>query len=166
MKLVASSVGPLKCRSGACGHGPLKPTLAYVTFALGDGDLPDLPNDRIYAFGCALRQLRSLLIINLLHIQLEYYSFRSSAQISDFASALSKIKVQGRVVVTGDKQILDMGIEELPRKLGMNMQPFHSRLEAYTAEFQLFGVFSHHYLPGKPASEDIESLVVDRAHSA
>ena len=137
-----------------------------MIFELGDEDLPDFAHDRIYAFGCALRQLRSPLIINSLHIKLGYYSFRSSAQLSDFASALSKIKVQGRVIVTGDKQILDIGIKDLPEKLGMNMLPIRSRFEAYTAEFQLFGTFIHHYIPETQASEDTEVLVADRTHSS
>ena len=128
--------------------------------------MPELAQDRIYAFGCALGQLRSPIIINSLHIQLGYYSFRTSAQLSDFASALSKIRVLGRVIVTGDKEILDIGVQDLPRKLGMNMLPIHSRFEAYMAEFQLFGAFLHHYIPEKLVSEDIESLVVDRTHSS
>ena len=147
LKTVASSTGPLKCRSGDCGHSPLKHTLAEAVFELGDDDLPYSAHDRIYAFGCALRQLRSPLIINSLHVRLGYYSFNSSAELSDFASALSKIKVQRRVIVTGDKQILDIGLEDLPRKLGMTTLPICSRFEAYTVDFQLFGAFVHYYIP-------------------
>ena len=164
--MIASSVGPLRCRSGACGQGLLKTTLANVTFELGDEDLPDFAHDRIYAFGCALRQLRSPLIISSLHIKLGYYSFRTSTQLSDFASALSKVKVQGAVIVTGDKQVLDIGLEDLLGKLGMNVLPMHSRFEAYTVEFQLFGAFLHHYIPAKLASEDTEIPIVDRTHSS
>ena len=104
--------------------------------------------------------------MNSLYIKLGYYSFRSSAQLSDFASALIKIKVQESLIITGDKQILDMGLEDLPRELGMNMLPMRSRFEAYTAEYQLFGAFLHYYMPEKLASEDTEILGVDRIRSS
>ena len=104
--------------------------------------------------------------MNSLYIELGYYSFRSNAQLSDFASALSKIKVQERVIITGDKQILDMGLEDLLRELGMNMLPMRSRFEACTAEYQLFGTFLHYYMPEKLASEDTEIRLVDQTRSS
>ena len=68
--------------------------------------------------------------------------------------------------MTGDKQILDIGLEDLLRKLGMNVLPMQSQFEAYIVEFQLFGAFLHHYIPEKLASENTKSVIVDRTRSS
>lgn len=151
---MALSVGPLKCRSGACGYGPLDPTLAKVVFDLGDEDLPYTASDKLLAFGNALRYMRSPIIINVLHIKLAYHTFEDSAQLSHFAAALSVVKVKEKLVITGDEQVLDMSYEALPRKLGMYMLPVYSRFEAYSPELQYSpGWFLHQYEPAPQADE-------------
>lgn len=167
---MALSVGPLKCRSGACGYGPLDSTLAKVVFDLGDDELPYAASDKILAFGNALRYIRSPIKINVLHIRLAYHTFKDSAQLSHFAAALSVVKVK-KLVITGDEQVLDMSYEALPRKLGMYMLPIYSRFEAYNPEFQHSpGWFLHQYEPEPQADEDDDPqqthLMIDESYTA
>lgn len=160
LKTIASSIGPLKCRSGACRHRPLHSILTNVVFDLGDKELPNCAYDRVDAFGCALRNLRSPITVNSLHLRLAYYTFANSTQLSDLASALSKIKVQEELIITGDEGVLDMSFGELPSKLGMGTMPVYSRFEAYHPEVQYSpGSFLHQYTPEKQVGEDTESGV-------
>lgn len=155
LRIIALSVGPLKCRSGACGHGPLDSTLAKVVFDLGDDELPYAASDKLLAFGNALRYIRSPIMINVLHIKLAYHTFEDSAQLSHFAAALSAVKVKEKLVITGDEQVLDMSYEALPRKLGMYMLPVYSQFEAYNPKLQYSsGWFLHQYEPEPQADED------------
>ena len=155
---MALSVGPLKCRSGACGYGPLDSTLAKVVFNLGDDELPCAASDKILAFGNALRYIRSPIKINVLYIRLAYHTFENSAQLSHFAAALSVVKVKEKLVITGDEQVLDMSHEALPRKLGMYMLPVYSRFEAYDPELQYSpGWFLHQYEPEAQADDADDS---------
>ena len=157
LKTVASSVGPLKCRSGECGHGPLRSALAQVTFNLGDEQLPYSAVDKVLSFGNTLRHLRSPIIIDVLYLRLAYHTFKNSAQLSYFASALGMIKVENKLLVTSDEQVLGMGLGELPKKLGMDVLPVYSRFQAYNPEVQYSpGRFLHHYEPEKQASEDAD----------
>ena len=55
---MASSIGPLKCFSGACGHSPSHSSLANVVFNLGEGRAARIRGDKGHAFGCAFRYLR------------------------------------------------------------------------------------------------------------
>lgn len=160
LKTIASSFGPLKCRSGACGHRPLHSILTNMVFDLVDEELPNCAYDRVDAFGCALRNLRSPVTVNSLNLRLAYYTFANSTQPSDLASALSKIKVQEKLIITGDEGVLDMSFGELPSKLGMGTMPVYSRFEAYHPEIQYSpGSFLHQYTPEKQVGEDIESEV-------
>ena len=119
-----------------------------MTFDIGDDELPGVAEDRVYAFGCALRYLRSQIIVNSLHLRFAFYTFRSSAQLSDFASGLSKIKVQERLSITGDEQILNMSIREIPAMLRMNRMPAYSQFSAYTPDGKCSpGLFFHLYVP-------------------
>ena len=125
-----------------------------MVFDVGDEDLPDSAQDKLHAFGCALRQLRSPIIINSLYIRFAYHSFRSSAQLSDFASTMNKIKVQESLIVSGDEHFLDINLEDLPRGLGMEVLPVYSRTSAAT--------FLHEYKPKMQAKEDTDILVADQ----
>ena len=131
-----------------------------MVFDLGDEELPNCAYDRVDAFGCALRNLRSPITVNSLHLRLAYYTFANSTQLSDLASALSKIKVQEKLIITGDEGVLDMSFGELPSKLGMGTMPVYSRFEAYHPEIQYSpGSFFHQYIPEKQVGEDTESEV-------
>ena len=133
---IASSIGLFKCRSGACGYKPLSPLLVDVKFHLGDEHLPDHADDKVHAFGCALRHLRSEITISSLHIQLGYHTFSNSAQLSWFASTLDKIKVQDKVTFVGDESFLDLSFEDLPSSLGMNVTPVYTCFEPYNLEIE------------------------------
>ena len=155
LKTIASSIGPFKCRSGACGHEPLRSSLAKVKFNLGDEDLPDHGDDKAYAFGCALRHLRSEITTSSLHIQLGYHTFSTSAKLSSFASALKKIKVEDNVTIIGDERYLEMDFGDIPSSLGMNVMPVYSRFEPYDQNIPYSpGRFHHRYKLGKPESKD------------
>lgn len=157
LKTIASSIGPLKCRSGAYRHRSLHSILTNVVFDLEDKELPKCAYDRVDVFGCALWNLRSPIIVNSLHLRL---AFANSTQLSDLASALSKIKVQEKPIITGDEGVLDMSFGELPSKLGMGTVPEYSRFEAYHPEIQYSpGSFLHQYTPEKQVGEDTESEV-------
>lgn len=54
-------------------------------------------------------------------INLAYHAFSNSAQLSVFASSLSKIKVQDQLTVIGDEKSLEMSFEDFPSSLDMNM---------------------------------------------
>ncbi len=154
---IASSIGPLKCRSGDCGHSPLHSLLEDVEFHLGDEDLPDHGDDKVHAFGCALRHLRSEITISSLHIQLGYHAFSNSAQLSWFASTLDKIKVQDKVTFVGDERYLDMSFGCLPSSLGMNVMPVYARFEPYNPDVQYSpGWFNHQYQREKHIDKDAE----------
>ena len=158
LKTIASSIGPLKCRSGACGHGPLRSTLANVVFDLGDEELPNCAYDKVDAFRYALRNLRSPITVNSLHLRLAYYTFANSTQLSDLASALSKIKVQEKLIISGDEGVVDMSFEELPSKLSMSTMPVYSRFDAYHPEIQNSrGSYLHQYIPENQVGEDTAS---------
>lgn len=153
---MASSIGPFKCRSGACGYAPLNSLLPKVKFNLGDEELPDHGDDKAHAFGCALRYLRSEIMVSSLHIQLAYHTFTTSAQLSRFASALSKIKVQDEVTIAGDERYLDMSFGDIPSTLGMNAMPVYSRYEPYDPTIQYSpGCFHHRYELEKRDSKDV-----------
>lgn len=135
LKTIASSVGPLKCRSGACGHAPLRSSLTKVAFYLGDEELPGDGHGKVYAFGCALRYLRPEIIIGSLHIS--------------FA-------------IAGDERFLKMGFEDLPHKLGMNTMPVYSLSQAYNPDNESSPCwFLLRYVPvGKQTkAQDKESIV-------
>ncbi|CAF9906144.1 hypothetical protein IMSHALPRED_004100 [Imshaugia aleurites] len=171
LNAIASSIGPLRCRTGACGHAPLRSSLAKAVFDLGDEDLPGYGNDQVYAFGCALRHLRSGIVINSLHLNLAYHTFGNSAQLSSFASALSKIKVQDKVTITGDEKFLDMCLGDIPITLGMHMLPMHSKFQAYRRDMQYSpGWFLYQYVPerrvGKDPEHFLKSFFVNLAYLA
>ena len=48
---MASSIGPLKCFSGACGHSPSHSSLANVVFNLGEDELPEYGETKAMPFG-------------------------------------------------------------------------------------------------------------------
>ncbi len=150
LRTIASSVGPFNCRSGACGYGHLRSVLAKVIFDLGDQDLPGAAEDKVHAFGCALRYLRCQLTINSLFLRLSYYNFRSNAQLTDFAAGLSNIKVQEGLIIAGDEKLLDMNLGEFPTQLGMNMMPMYSLFQPYNPEIPFSaGAFLYQYVPEK-----------------
>lgn len=131
-----------------------------MVFNIEDKELPNCAYDRVDAFGYALRNLRSPITVNSLHLRLAYYTFANSTQLSDLASALSKIKVQEKLIVTGNEGVLDMSFGELPSKLGMGTMPVYSRFEAYHPEIQYSpGSFLHQYTPEKQVGEDTGSEV-------
>lgn len=162
LKTIASSVGPLKCRSGACGHAPLRSSLTKVAFYLGDEELPGDGHDKVYTFGCALRYLRPEIIIGSLHISFAYHTFCNSPQLSWYASALSNIKVEDKLTIAGDERFLKMGFEDLPHKLGMNTMPVYSLSQAYNPDNESSPCwFLLRYVPvGKQTkAQDKESIV-------
>ena len=139
-----------------------------MTFDLGDEELPGAAESRVYAFGLALKHLRSQIIVNTLHLKCNFFAFWSSAQLSDFAAGLSKIKVQESLIITGDEKILDLSFGEFPSKLGMNMMPLYTHFEAYQPEIQFSpGSFSHQYLPqnyvGKAPEPQQKYIIFDRS---
>ena len=90
------------------------------------------------------------MIISSLHIKLAYFSFPNSEQLSAFASTLSNIKVQEKLFIGGDEQVLDMSFGDIPKNLGMGMMPVCSRFEAYNPNIRYSpGAFSHEYLPAR-----------------
>lgn len=107
-----------------------------MAFFLGDEELPDYGADKVHAFGCALRYLRTEITIISLHISLAFHTFSNDVQLSWFASALNKIKVQEKVTILGDEKYLDMSFGDLPSTLGMNMMPAYSHLRAYNPNIQ------------------------------
>ena len=158
LKTMTSSIGPLKCRSGACGYGRLRSELAEVVFELGDEELPNYAEDKVHAFGCVLRYLRSEIIISSLHVKLAYHTFGNSAQLSDFASTLSKIKVQHELTIIGDERFLDMSFGDLPKSLEVDAMPFRSSFEAYNPSVQYSpGSFHYQYKAQKYLDKDAES---------
>ena len=158
LKTLTSNVGLFKCRSGACGHGRLRSELANVVFELGDEELPNHAEDRVHAFGCVIRHLRSEIIIGSLHLKLAYHTFGTSAQLSVFASTLSKIKVQDQLTITGDEMFLEMSFGDLPKSLGMDVMPIRSSFQAYHPEVQYSpGWFNYQYRPQKYLNKDAES---------
>lgn len=128
-----------------------------MIFNLGDEELPSYANDLVHAFGCALRYLRTEITIGSLHIGLAYHAFSHSAQLSGFASALSKIKVQNRLIILGDEKFLEMSFGDLATNLGMNVMPMYSHFQAYNPSVQHSpGWFHHEYVPNKHADKDAE----------
>ena len=131
--------------------------LENVKFHLGDEDLPDHADDKVHAFGCALRHLRSEITISSLHIQLGYHAFSNSIALSWFASTLDKIKVQDKVTFAGDEKYLDMSFEDLPSSLGMNVMPVYTRFEPYDPNFEYSARwFNHRYEREKHFDKDAE----------
>ena len=154
---MASNAGPLKCRSGACGYGRLRSELPKVVFELGDEELPNCAEDRVHAFGCVLRYLRSDIIIGSLHLKLAYHTFGTSAQLSDFASTLKKIKVQHELTITGDKKFLEMSFGDLPKSLDMPPMPLRSSFKAYDPSCQYSpGSFDYQYHAQEDLDKDAE----------
>lgn len=148
-------MGPFKCRSGACGYGRLCPVLPKVNFNLGDDELPSDGENKAHAFGCALRYLRPELTISSLHISLAYHSFRNSAQLSVFASALRKLKVQDAFTIDGDEKYLEMSFGDLPSNLDMKLMPVNVKFTAYNPTIQYSpGRFLHRYEPEESVSSD------------
>lgn len=158
LKTLSSSVGPFKCRSGACGHGRLRSELANVVFELGDEELPNYAEDKVHVFGCVLRHLRSEIIVGSLQLKLAYHTFGTSSQLSIFASTLKKIKVQGKLTITGDERFLEMSFGDLPKSLGMDVMPVRSSFQAYNPEIQYSpGSFDYQYHGQKYLNKDTES---------
>ena len=156
--MLASNVGPLKCRSGACGYGRLRSELAKVVFELGDEDLPNSAEDRVHAFGCVLRYLRSDIIIGSLHLKLLYHTFGTSAQLSYFASTLKHIKVQHELIITGDEKFLEMSFGDLPKSLNMPAMPLRSSFKAYDPSVRYSpGSFDYQYHAQEDLDNDAES---------
>ena len=111
--------------------------------------MPDFGNNLVYAFRGALRNLRSEITINSLHLSLAYFSFGSSIQISDFASNLNKIKVLDRLTIMGNEEFLAMSIEDFCSSLGMKMKPWCSYSQRYNTNrtaSPLPGCFHHQYV--------------------
>lgn len=75
-------------------------------------------------------------MIGYLHVSLKYHAFSNSAQLSGFASALTKIKVQDRFSIMGDEKFLEMGFGVIPRSLGMHMMPTYLHLQPYYPNLQ------------------------------
>ena len=123
-----------------------------MTFNLGDEELPGEGESKTYAFGCALRYLRSEITISSLHINLAYHTFINSAQLSVFASAMRKLKVQDEFTITGDERYLEMSFGDLPGTLGMKLMPVHIEFQAYNPYIKYSpGWFLYQYSPEKPA---------------
>ncbi len=138
-----------------------------MIFDLGDEDLPGTADDKVHAFGCALRYLRRQISVNSLFLRLSYYCFRSSAQLADFAAGLSNIKVQEGLIIAGDEKVLDMSLGEFPSQLGMNMMPMYSQFQAYTPEIPFSpGAFLFQYVPeehvDKAADLQHQYLAIDQ----
>ena len=128
-----------------------------MIFDVGDDRLPGHAYEKIHAFGCALRHLRSQILVKSLHIKLGYYAFRNNAQLSDFASALNKITDLENLTITGDEKVLDMRLGDLPSKLGMDMMPVYSLFQAYDTGIQYSpGSFLFKYIPEKQIGEDTD----------
>lgn len=117
-----------------------------MVFELGDDELPNFAEDKVHAFGCVLRHLRSVIIIGSLHLKFAYHTFGTSAQLSVFASRLNRIKVQGKVTITGDERYLEMSFGDLPKSLGMDVMPVRSSFQAYNPQIQYSpGSFDYQY---------------------
>lgn len=130
-----------------------------MVFVLGDEDLPNYADELIHAFGCALHYLRSEILVSSLHISLAFHTFSSAAQLSWFASALSKIKVQDKVTITGHEKFLDIAFMDLPINLGMHMMPAYANFWAYNPNDQYStGWFLYHYVSEKHVSKDADPL--------
>lgn len=129
-----------------------------MVFDLGDWESNKYADDKLHAFGCALRYLRSEITVKSLHIRLAYHSFRVSAQLSDFASGLSKIKVQEEFTIEGDESILDFkSFGDFPSKLGMDMMPVYTDWRPYYPNIQYsLGSFVYRYLPAKRFGESTD----------
>ena len=140
-----------------------------MVFDVGDNRWPGHADEKIHAFGCALRHLRSQILVKSLHIRLAYHAFKDSAQLSDFASALNKTTVLENLTITGDEKVLDMSFGDLPSKLGMDMMPVYSLFQAYDSGIQYSpGSFLFQYSPGKRVGENTDPwrkhLITDPKH--
>lgn len=138
---------------------------------MGDEQLPSHSDTLVHAFGCALRFLRSDIIIGSLQINLAYHAFGNSAQLSGFASSLGKIKVQDELTVIGDEKFLDMSFGDLPSHLAMNMMPVYTHLQAYNTNIQYSpGWFKYQYKPenhvGKDAGPQHDNVLVNSTYSS
>lgn len=117
-----------------------------MVFELGDEELPNCAEDKVHAFGCVLRHLRSEIIIGSLHLKLAFHTFGTSTQLSTFASTLSKVKVQDNLTITGDERFLEMSFGDIPKSLGMDVMPVRSSFQAYNTEIQYSpGSFDYQY---------------------
>ena len=126
-----------------------------MVFFLGDEDLPDLGADKTHAFGCALRYLRTEITVESLYMNLAMHTFRSSADLSWFATGLKNIKVQDKFTVVGDEKFLDMCFGDLPITLGMALMPVHSYFLAYNPFIRYPpGWFTHQYVPEEHAGKE------------
>lgn len=128
-----------------------------MVFELGDWELPNCAEDRVHAFGCVLRYLRSDIIICSLHLKLAYHTFGTSAQLSHFASTLKKIKVQHELTITGDEKLLEMSFGDLPKSLDMPAMPLRSSFTAYDPSCQYSpGSFDYQYHAQEDLDKDAE----------
>ena len=135
-----------------------------MVFYLGDEDLPDLGADKTYAFGCALRYLRSEITIESLYMNIAMHTFRNSADLSWFAGGLKNIKVQDKFTVLGDERYLDMCFGDLPITLGMALVPVHSYFLQYNPFVRYTpGWFTHQYMPEEHADREAISQHQDLA---
>lgn len=126
-----------------------------MTFSLGDEHLPEYANDKLHAFGCALKYLRSEMIISSLNIKFAYHSFNNSAQLSGFASTLRMIKVQDKVIISGDENLLEMSFGDILSSLGMKTMPEESYYWPYDPATRYSpGYFIHKYVPTKLVDKD------------
>ena len=163
LRALASSNGPLKCRLGTCGYEAFHLTLGRVIFDVGEEEMPERAYDKVHAFRCALQYLRYPISINTLHMRFAYHSFRTSAQFSDFASALGMIKVQERLIITGDEKTLDMSIQDIPSKLGLDIEPTYSFYHPFDPYTYSNGDFIQHYEPERQGCKAEQDHAVMRA---
>ena len=140
-------------------HGGGPPVIDDAVFNLGCDINPERSLIRVQAFEVILENLRHRpLNINTLTLNIAAYCWRSDDQLKAFCKELANVKVHRKLVLSGLDVHLELRIRDLPKALGLNVQPAEWKTKFRTADWQDMGYFWSMYVPMGNGADKTNSL--------
>ena len=135
------------CRQERCLYGGDSPIIDRAVFNLGCDINPERSLIQVGAFAVILENLTRPLHVNTLTINIAAYCWRCDDQLQAFCKVLGNVKVLEMLVVTGLDVHLELCVRQLPKALGLDVQPVEWKVKFRTADWQDMGYFISVYVP-------------------